>query len=107
VIKIVFAARRRQGISLQEFADYWTDVHANLARRIPGVQRYVINVTQPRGSEEGPAFDGVAEIAYATKDDLKAAAASPEAAAVLADEANLFDLASCVRLLVREHVIVG
>ena len=36
----------------------------------------------------------------------RAAGGSPEAQAVLADEANLFDPASVVRMLVTEHVIV-
>ena len=106
MIKLMFAARRRPGMSPEDFADYWTNVHAELARVIPGVTRYVINIAASHRSADERPFDGFAEISYASRDDLRAAGGSPEAQAVLADEANLFDPASVVRMLVIEHVIV-
>jgi uncharacterized protein (TIGR02118 family) len=105
MIKVIFAAHRRSDLTREEFAEYWTTTHADLARSIPGVRRYVINLALGRTGEG--TYDGVAEVAYDSIDDLKAAGRSAEAAAVLADEPNLFDVEACVRVIASEHVIVG
>jgi uncharacterized protein (TIGR02118 family) len=106
MIKLIFAARRRPGMPPEAFAEYWTSIHAELARVIPGVTRYVINLAASSRSADDRPFDGFAEITYASREELRAAADSPQVRAVLADEPNLFDPASVVRMFVTEHVIV-
>ena len=106
MIKMIFAARRRPGMSPEDFADYWTGVHAGLARLIPGVTHYVINIAASNRSADSRPFDGFAEISYASREALQTAADSPEARATLSDEANLFDPGSVVRMFVTEHVII-
>ncbi len=103
---MIFAARRRAGLSTQEFYRYWTETHAALAAAIPGVVRYVVRLPSSDRDAEARPFDGFAEITYADRATLRAAAQSPAVAATLADEVNLFDTDSIVRLWVTDHVIV-
>jgi hypothetical protein len=70
------------------------------------VQRYVVNIASSDRTADTRPFDGVAEISYPDRDGLRAAAQSAESAATLADEANLFDPASIVRMFVDEYVIL-
>ncbi|MCW2496728.1 EthD family reductase [Jatrophihabitans sp.] len=105
MIKVIFAAHRRTDMTREEFVEYWTTTHADLARAIPGVRRYVVNITIGRSADAQ--YDGVAEVAYDSIDDLKVAARSAQAAAVIADEPNLFDLDNCVRLVASERLVVG
>jgi uncharacterized protein (TIGR02118 family) len=106
VLKVVFVARKRPDLSVQQFAEYWTTTHADLVQRIPGVCRYVISLPIGRTGPERD-FDGVAEVGYESMDALRAAADAPETAAVLADEPNLFDVARCVRMVTGETRVVG
>ena len=42
--KMIFGAKRRAGMSREDFARYWTTTHAEVAKRVPGIARYVINL---------------------------------------------------------------
>ena len=42
--KMIFGAKRKPGMSREDFGTYWTTTHANKARSVPGIKRYVINL---------------------------------------------------------------
>jgi uncharacterized protein (TIGR02118 family) len=46
MIKRLTVMTRRPGLSKQEFADYWTNIHAPLLASHPAVKRLVLNVTE-------------------------------------------------------------
>jgi uncharacterized protein (TIGR02118 family) len=65
---------RQQGMSHEEFVDYWQTNHTPIARDIEGVVRYhQVLPTDPEHAE----FDGLAELYFETLEDLHAALGSP------------------------------
>jgi uncharacterized protein (TIGR02118 family) len=65
---------RQEGMTHEEFVDYWQDNHTPIAREIEGVVRYhQVLPTDPENAE----FDGLAELYFEDLDDLHAALGSP------------------------------
>jgi uncharacterized protein (TIGR02118 family) len=123
VIKLVFALRRREGMTRGEFQRYWREQHAPLVERHAEdlrIRRYVQVHTRDIGFEEAlsapresevPAFDGVAELWWDSLDDLVAAYASEAGqtagAELLADERRFIDLPRSPIWFGEEDVVVG
>ena len=64
---------RKEGMSHDEFMDYWQHNHSPLAKDIEGVVRYqTVYPTDPENAE----FDGIAELYFETLDDLHEALGS-------------------------------
>jgi uncharacterized protein (TIGR02118 family) len=71
VTRISFV-RRARGLTREDFARHWSQVHAPLARRHhPGVCRYVQNVVIHTLRPDAPHVDGIAELGFASLDDLR------------------------------------
>jgi uncharacterized protein (TIGR02118 family) len=107
MVKVVFCLRRQAHLTHEEFAKYWSEVHAPLVRRHQKVLRIVKYVqlhsdlgamTEKlrafRGSPE--AYDGVAEIWYESREALETLGRDPDARAasreLLDDERRFVDL---------------
>ncbi len=105
--KMIFGAKRKPGMSRVDFARYWTTTHAGLARSVPGIARYVINIASDlSGSGFEPAYDGFAEVWFDTEQDMRASARSPQIKVVLEDEKNLFDISTRFSVIVQERVMI-
>ena len=106
MVKVVVVFRRKAGMDIEAFGQYWRGVHAGLVKKLPGLRRYVQSQTIPGGYRKGqPAIDGMAELWFDSTDALRVVAASPELKAVLADEANFIDPASRVEIVTDDVVI--
>lgn len=106
MIKTITVFKRSPGLSLEAFGAHWIERHAPLVRRLPGLRRYVQSQTIAGGYRRGePAIDGMAELWFDDTAALRALAASPELAAVLADEAHFIDDATR-REIVTEDVVI-
>ena len=65
---------RQEGMSHEEFVDYWQENHTPIAKDIEGVVRYhQVLPTEPEHAE----FDGIAELYFETLEDLHEALGSP------------------------------
>ncbi len=65
---------RKDGMSHDEFIDYWQENHTPIAKDIEGVVRYQqVLPTEPEHAE----FDGIAELYFETLDELHEALGSP------------------------------
>lgn len=105
--KLIFGAKRRPGMSREDFGRYWTTTHAAIARRVPGIARYVINLAPDlSGSGREQAYDGFAEVWFESEAAMRESARSAQVRLVLDDEPNLFDLSTRFSVIVREHVVV-
>ncbi|MGE0599410.1 MAG: EthD domain-containing protein [Dehalococcoidia bacterium] len=105
--KMIFGAKRKAGMSREDFAAYRLGPHAERARKVPGVARYVINIAPDlSGGGREMAYDGFAEAWFETEEDMRASGRSPEIREVLADEPNLFDIATRFSVIVEENVII-
>jgi hypothetical protein len=91
--------RRREGVSHEQFVNYWRDVHSTLCSRLPGLGFYVQQHFDREGganlwplaagvSRINAVLDGSAELGFANAEDQNAFA---EAGKILYDdERNLF-----------------
>ena len=105
--KMIFGAKRKPGMPMEEFRAYWLGPHAEKARKVPGIKRYVINLLADLGGSgrEMP-YDGFAEIWFNSPEDMRLSARSPEIKVVLADEVNLFDLSTRWSVIVEENIMI-
>lgn len=105
--KMIFGAKRREGMSREDFGKYWTGPHAAKAVKVPGIKRYVINLAPDlSGTGREMAYDGFAEVWFESEEAMRASGRSPEIREVLADEPNLFDISTRFTVIVQEHVMV-
>ena len=103
VVRIAFV-RRAPGLSHDEFADHWTNVHAPLARKHhPTLVRYVQNVVIDPLTPGAPEVDGVAELGFRTLRDVhERMYDSPAGAEIIRRDIQRFlDVAAGWRILVQ------
>lgn len=106
--KMIFGAKRKAGMSREDFAAYWLGPHAEKAKKVPGIARYVINLAPDlSGSGREMAYDGFAEAWFENEEDMRLSSRSDEIKVVLADEVNLFDLSTRFSVIVEENVMIG
>jgi uncharacterized protein (TIGR02118 family) len=98
--KVVWFAKFRADIPRQAAADHWRDVHGPIALRVPGIDRYVQNLSVAAFDLDGeidgelPAFDGFSECWYADHDAYLRSQESPEWDELYADGFNFLDVAA-------------
>ncbi len=122
MVKLIFCLRRKPGMSLEAFRDYWANQHAPLVQKHAqalGIQRYVQSYTlsapqfskiaEARGAPE--AFDGVAELWFSDLNEMAEKGASPEGRAagkaLIEDEARFIDLARSPLWISEEREFIG
>lgn len=108
MIKLTFCLHRLPQLSREKFQRYWFEKHAPLVaqhRQVLRIQRYVqlhavtneLNDAIRTGRGAPEMYDGVAELWWASLEDVQAAIASPEGQAaglaLLEDERKFIDLA--------------
>ena len=120
MLKLTFCLRRKPGLSLAEFQDYWLNKHGPLVRRLQpalGMARYVqvhrrddelgLGMAKVRGAPEP--YDGVAELWWESEEAFRAAGRTAEGREagrlLLEDEARFIDLANSPLWLNHEQVI--
>jgi uncharacterized protein (TIGR02118 family) len=105
VTKAIFLLRRRPGMSVAAFQDYWISGHAPQIPRDAGILRYVqchqLAETYAAGE---PAYDGVAELTFADDAAFLAYWNSPRIQAIFgADAPRFLDGAHCTAFLADDH----
>jgi uncharacterized protein (TIGR02118 family) len=75
----------------EEFEKHYMEVHVPLAVRVPGTARLVLTRTVDGLETEPPAFYRVAEMFFATREQMEAATETPEWAELRADAARMFE----------------
>jgi uncharacterized protein (TIGR02118 family) len=121
MIKLVFCARRRAGMSRGEFQEYWLNHHGPMLQRfaetyraVRYVQSHTIdsplneNLRKSRGLAEE--YDGIGEIWWRSEKDFMEAISSPEGQELrkifIEDESRFVDLAGSSAFFTVEHVLV-
>ena len=109
-LKIVRTVIRRKDLTLAQFRDYWLKNHSTLEKQVireSPVLRIVASFAlppEPGGNE--PAFDGMVELYFASKDDIKAMFAGPIPAMMRKDEENFVQMdAPALRVVAEEFVL--
>jgi uncharacterized protein (TIGR02118 family) len=84
VLKLISLLKRADGISKDEFRQWVTVDHAPFAKALPGLRKYVVNVTI---DDDEFAYDAVNEMWFDSEDARAAAFASDAGAAAGGDAA--------------------
>lgn len=100
MFKAIVLLTRRDGMSHEEFRDWWLGSHAALARDLPGLRRAVFNLV----SNDETGFDGVTELWFDSREAFDAAYASDHGRRVAED--SLAHVSRRERLLVDERALV-
>ncbi len=112
MIKGLFFARRKPGISPREFQQYWRTTHAEITKPLTHVIHYIQshtllssygNPNLPYGAAEPP-YDGMATMWFRSVEERRAGNLTPAAQAAIDDQANFTEL-STRRFLLTNEVI--
>ena len=91
MIKVLYTASRRPGLSYAEFFQHWFDVHGELCARVPGLRRYVQNHAMPEAHPvRAMTHDGFSELWFDDLAALQRARTSAEWAKLGEDGQTLF-----------------
>ncbi len=122
MIKLAFCLRRLPHLSVEEFQRTWRDDHAPLVRqhqKALGILRYVQlhtdhgKLTQAMTASRGcgPAYDGIAELWYESREAFAALRESAEARAagkaLYEDECRFIDLANSAIWVGEEYEVIA
>ena len=118
MIKMIMCLYRHPEMTREQFQDYWLNEHGPFFRKNAGdmrAKKYVQSHTVDTPLNEGmrssrgmlPEYDGVAEVWFASEEDLIEAMSSPEgqklSAALLEDERKFIDHSKSSAFIVRER----
>jgi len=101
MVKMVQLLVKRDDYTHEEFVERWRGEHAEMARDLPGLQRYVTAVPN---DPERSSHDGVVELYFEDMDALADAFDSEVGQAVQADAAEFADMDAGETLYVEERV---
>ena len=113
MFKVMVMIKRKRGMSMQDFIQYYETKHAPLgASKVPNLKRYVRHFIRPFGNEiygadSEPPYDVLTEIWFDDEADFKRGMAylsDPETAAIIgADEEQLFERSSIRFMIMEDH----
>ena len=122
MIKLTFCLRRKEGLSFDEFHDYWLNRHGPLVRtqmEALKIRKYVQchQINDPEFNEgigksrnAPPAYDGIAELWYDSVESVtengRYDATRKAGRILLEDERNFIDLENSPLWFNEEHVII-
>lgn len=101
---MVSMLRRADRLSREEFHRWWLEQHTQIAKKMPGLRRYVVSLAESVVTGEAE-WDGIAELWFDDEAAFRAGfLESPEGQAAMADVSA--HVSRSHRMLTREHPIV-
>ena len=108
LIKGVWQIKRKPGMPLSEFRQYWREIHGPIAAKLPGLRRYVqSHLIDDAYLYAEPRFDGVAQLWFDSPNAMRAAFESPQGTASGEDSAKFVDQSSQWMFVAREYIVVA
>jgi uncharacterized protein (TIGR02118 family) len=104
--KLIALLKRRPGMSVEAFQDYWRNRHAPVVAACAAVRRCVQSHALLQGYRKGELlFDGIEETWFDSAEAYRACRGDPAASAIADDEAHFVDRSRTVSMPVDVHVI--
>jgi uncharacterized protein (TIGR02118 family) len=109
MVKLIVCAKRKPGMTHEEFDHYWRENHGPLVRSVPEfirhvrkyVQCHIVSNSVPLGASSD--YDGVAELWFDSLDELHQAFNEPRYLEIIrTDELKFADIANSVSLVTEE-----
>jgi uncharacterized protein (TIGR02118 family) len=105
MLKFMVVVYRRPDLTPAQFRRHLEDVHAPLARSLPGLRAYKQNHTCPDAKRQ-PGWDAIVELYFDDRAAMEAAWASPQGAASDADLPLFADLSRTTWSVVDELILL-
>ena len=102
MFKMMILVTKKQAMSDVDFARYLLDEHASVAKKMPSLRKYVVNIVQRPPNRE-PEYHGVSELWFDDRESMKKAFSSPQGSIVQKDTENFAD--KTLTLFTDEHEI--
>lgn len=83
-----------------DFASYMLEVHAPIAKKMPGLRKYMVSIVQRPPNKE-PEYHGVAELWFDDRNHMKTAFSSPQGQITQKDTGNF--ASKTITLFTDEH----
>jgi uncharacterized protein (TIGR02118 family) len=106
MLKFMVVVYRRADWTQEEFRRHFEKVHGPLAKRLPGLRKYVQNYVCSDPKRESPGWDAIAELYFDSWAAMEAAWASPQGGASDADLAEFADLSRTGWSVVEEVTVL-
>lgn len=110
MVKVIWAAHRKPGMSDDDFYRHWAEVHSGYGRQVAGMRRYIQHHTLAEarvGGEPVPTHDGASIAWFDDVPSMKQSMASPAWQMLSKDSPNLFDQSRRMDVVVAtERVVV-
>jgi uncharacterized protein (TIGR02118 family) len=97
--------KRKPGLSVDDFRDYWLNEHAAIIRAIPEIRKYVASITLPSAyRNREPLYDGISEAWFDDETVIRATADSAPRRAAHTDDAKFVDMSKAGSIIVDEII---
>jgi uncharacterized protein (TIGR02118 family) len=113
MVKYIICAKRKAGMTHEEFSVYWRNHHGAVVKSVPEFTRHVrkyvqchlVGGTAPLGAAGD--YDGVAELWFDSVEELGNAFREPRYLEVIRpDELTFVDLSQCISFITEEVQVV-
>jgi uncharacterized protein (TIGR02118 family) len=106
MIKRIILVTRRADFSGEQFRRWYTEKHAPIVAKLPGLRRYIQNPTLPGPDGTEQEISGIAEVWYDDEAAFRAAMSSAEAAAANESLLHFVDVSKTRVIAVQEHTLL-
>lgn len=107
MLKFMVVVVRRPEFTTAQFRHHLEDIHAPLAKSLPGLKRYTQNYPCVDPKRNAPAWDAIIELYFEDWEAMEAAWNSPQGAASDADLPLFADLARTTWSAVEEITLLS
>ena len=104
MVKMVRLLKRPDTMTLDEMDQWWLGPHADVAKRLPGLRKYVVSLVVGSPDPGEPQYDGMAEMWFDSIEDADKAQKSDVMKEAIKDSVGTNF--TVVRLTTEEHFIV-
>lgn len=102
MLKFVVVLYKRPDLTLEDFRDFFRNVHGPLAEKLPGLRKYVQNYVLPDATRKPPGWHGIAELYFDNFEAMQSAWSTPEGEAATKDLEAFADLTRTTWSIVEE-----
>jgi uncharacterized protein (TIGR02118 family) len=106
MLKFMVVLFRRPDLTADQFRHHLEDVHAPLAKALPGLRKYRQNYAVASATRKDPGWDAIVELFFDSREAMEAAWASPQGAASDADLPLFADLNRATWSVVEEVTLM-
>ncbi len=106
MLKFAVVIYKKSELSEEGFRNYFRDVHGAMARKIPGLRRYVQNHVVADPTRTPPGWHAIAELYFDNFEAMQAAWSTPEGEAATSDLVAFADLTRTTWSVVDEVTII-